>query len=534
MKTEHQYILEKGSRKYHCPNCHKKTFVLYVDTETGDYLPYEYGRCDRESKCSYHLNPYSDGYVKTQGGQQKVTNGTSVKQKHFYTHSKGQGFQNRIAPPSQPEPAYFDFETFKETLKPEHYEKNTFIQNFFYRVKFPFHPDEVTKAIILYRLGTVAEGYRKGAAAFPFIDLNHNIRAVQVKQFDENNHTTGTDFLHSMIEKHCKRNNKPLPDWLTVYSRNERKVSCLFGEHLLNKYPLSPVALVEAPKTAIYGALYFGVPEAGENQNPKTLIWLAVYNKSSFTLNRLRVLKGRQVIVFPDLSENGKTFREWKDKADQFEKLLPGTCFTFSELLEHLASEADKGKGYDLADYLIAKDWRLFRKQTAEEKSAQKAKQEPEPAYQNSPVHLSEIQITSQNQQNSFLSESESESKSEKITLYKENTDNETETFKKAEPVHLLQSTERLTEISKRAKERKRNNDPELWSKEITELEFFFAEAEFSNASIQLNPCSRISEVPKFIESHFSIIKANNGNRIYFPYLSRLRELKNAITEFKQ
>ena len=52
-----------------------------------------------------------------------------------------------------------------------------------------------------------------------------------------------------------------LPNWLTPYKKNESKVSCLFGEHLLSKYPHNPIALVEAPKTAIYSTLYFGTPE---------------------------------------------------------------------------------------------------------------------------------------------------------------------------------------------------------------------------------------------------------------------------------
>jgi hypothetical protein len=360
----HRYSLEKGSKKHHCPNCEKKRFVRYIDTQTGEYLPEQYGRCDRESKCSYHLNPYLDGYAKAIWEQeQKVTGVTKVtvpKQKYFRTQPK---------PQPTPKPVFFDFETFKQTLQPERYEKNTFIQNLFYRVQFPFEVDEVTKVIQLYRLGTVANGYRAGANTFPFIDIKGNVRAVQVKQFDEQNHTTGTDFLHSIIEKHHTRNNKPLPEWLGAYTKQDKRITCLFGEHLLSKYHSNPVALVEAPKTAVYGTLYFGLPET-----PESLIWLAVYNKSSFSFDKLKVLQGRFVYVFPDLSKDGNTFKEWETKAKEYESRLPGTRFIFSDLLEQLAPERDKSEGNDLADYLIKQDWRLFRKRNIQEQAPQ-----PEP-----------------------------------------------------------------------------------------------------------------------------------------------------------
>jgi len=464
----HRYSLEKGSKKHHCPDCNKKTFVPYIDTETGDYLPEHYGRCDRESKCSYHLNPYLDGYAKAiweqeQGNRSELPNNWKPQRK-------------KAIPQPTPEPVFFDFETFKQTLQPERYEKNTFIQNLFYKVQFPFEVVEVTKVIQLYRLGTVANGYRAGANTFPFIDIKSNVRAIQVKQFDEQNHTTGTDFLHSIIEKHHTRNNKPLPEWLEAYTKQDKRISCLFGEHLLSKYHSNPVALVEAPKTAVYGTLYFGLPET-----PESLIWLAVYNKSSFSFDKLKVLQGRFVYVFPDLSKDGNTFKEWETKAKEYESRLPGTRFIFSDLLEQLAPERDKSEGNDLADYLIKQDWRLFRKRNIQEQPPQ-----PEP---------------------------------EKVTKVTKVTPQQNIIFSHAEPLPKVEvfKTERIEQ-------------PQNWSNDITELENYFAGIALPTQPVKLNPYSTITDCFLFIESHFATVKANNGKRTFLPYLNRLQELKQVLT----
>ena len=247
------------------------------------------------------------------------------------------------------------------------YEQNTFIQNLLQRASFPFEVQDIEKVISLYHLGTVQNGYRSGAITFPFIDVQENVRAIQVKQFDEQNHTTGTDFLHSIIEKHHTHNNKPLPEWLKAYNKNDSKVSCLFGEHLLSKYPYNPIALVEAPKTAIYGTLYYGFPE-----HPTDLLWLAVYNLSSLNLSKCTALKGRNVYLFPDLSKDGKAFKLWSNRADVIQKQLKGTYFEVSDLLERFASEEDKEKGKDIADYLIGLDWREFRPKEKNESSKEK------------------------------------------------------------------------------------------------------------------------------------------------------------------
>lgn len=461
METQHQYILDKSSKKYHCPQCNKKTFVLYIDTLTNEYLPEQYGRCDRESKCNYFLNPYNDDYFKEQNKNDR--NWESLK-------TQKQLKSNREATNKT---VFFDFETFKKTLS--NYEQNIFIQNLIQNVAFPFEVDEVTNIIELYRLGTVANGYRAGAITFPFIDVQSNVRAIQVKQFDETNHTTGTDFLHSIIEKHHNRNNTQLPEWLQAYTKQDKRVSCLFGEHLLNKYPSNPIALVEAPKTAIYGSLYFGLPNT-----TKDFIWLAVYNKSSFSFNKLNVLQNRNVFVFPDLSKDGNTFKEWESKAKDFEKQITGCRFVFSDLLERFADEQDRDNGNDIADILIKQDWRLFRK--VNEVS------EPQPE----PKKLETVAIV------------------KKIEI-KENTIQRQSTIrtKKIEPKKYA----------------------EIWNKEITELEQFYSKNLLPTEPIKLNNCSNILDVSKFIQTNLQTIKANNGKHSFLPYLNRLQQLKQILTE---
>jgi len=468
MNTEHRYIFEKGSKKYRCPNCDKKRFVRYIDTQTGEYLPEQYGRCDRESKCGYFLNPYKDGYTKAIWEQEQGNK----------TDWKPQQPKRIKKPVNKPKRAFIPVEVFNRTHAG--YEQNTFIQNLLTRVAFPFEVQDIEKVISLYHLGTVQNGYRSGANTFPFIDIQNKVRAIQVKQFDKQNHTTGTDFLHSIIEKHHSRNNKPLPKWLEAYNKNETKVSCLFGEQLLSKYPYNPVALVEAPKTAIYGTLYFGFPE-----QPTNLLWLAVYNLSSLNLNKCQALKGRNVYLFPDLSKDGKAFELWSNKATEIQKRLQGTYFHVSDLLEQLAPQQDKEQGKDIADYLIKQDWRLFRKQDIKEVP----KPEPKPV------------------------ETSTREKSEKREALKKTFFSQPELLPKVE----VFKTERIEQ-------------PQNWSNDISELESCFTGIKIPTQPVKLNRCSTIADCSLFIESHFATVKANNGKRTFLPYLNRLKELKQVLT----
>ena len=325
-----RYILESGSRKDICPNCLKKRFVRYVDTVTGEYLPERFGRCDRESNCGYICNPYKDESI--------------TLEKCATAHKK-------------PKPLVFiPIEILERTLSEDRYKNNTFVQNLINNIPYPFSQSDVMKVVNMYRLGTIATGYREGAVTFPFIDKNGQIRAIQAKQFDKENHTTSTDFIHSIVERFHIARNEQFPEWLVRYKENEKKVSCLFGEHLLNRYKSNPVALVEEPKTAVISTLYFGQPLKKDS-----LLWLAVYNLSSINFDRCKVLKGRDVFLFPDLSKYGYAYNLWKQRAEQIQSKLPNTRFMVSDYLEKRATDQEREKGHDLADYLIQKDWYQFR-----------------------------------------------------------------------------------------------------------------------------------------------------------------------------
>lgn len=473
MDDKHRYRLERSSNKHPCPDCGKKRFVRYIDAKSGNYLPEHYGRCDRESNCSYSLNPYSDGYAKTI---------KENEQGEFLGHCPPYKPKARQITKKKIEPVFIPSEVLEQTLRPVGYDKNVFIQNLLCNIAFPFEVEDVEKVVSQYYLGTVCHGYRIGATTFPFIDKDRKVRAIQVKQFDSRNHTTKTDFLHSIIVKHHKKKKKPIPQWLNAYLLNEKKVSCLFGEHLLNKHPFNPVALVEAPKTAIYGTLYFGFPQQADN-----LLWVAVYNLSSLNLEKCQALQGRDVYLFPDLSKEGKAFDLWSKKAKEFNKSLPGTRCTVSDLLEKNATEIDRFNGLDLADYLIRLDWKRFKPQ--------------------------QIVLA----QGSALNEPIQTSKSEKSETPKKIFFLED----KAAPKVGKQSTAKIESY-------KKVTQPP-W--DIQSLEAFFVERELPAHPIKLDQCTTIIDVPKFLRSHLAVVKANNGKRTFRPYLDRIVALKRVLND---
>ncbi len=195
---------------------------------------------------------------------------------------------------------------------------------------------------------------------------------------------------------------------------------------------------------------------------------MAVYNLSSLSFEKIKVLQGRRVYLFPDLSKTEKAFELWSNKAKEFNKRLPGTMFSVSDLLEQNATAAERKKGLDLADYLINFAWETFN---------------PEPVIIALPLPKSE--------------------KGEKCAPPKNN--------------YFFYPTNPKPKAT-----------PELWP--VNELEIFFNGIELPEEPIQLTAWETIINPQLFIESHFATVKANNGKRTFLPYLNRLQELKQVLT----
>lgn len=326
------YKSRKPSDKLTCPGCERpRTWVRYVDTLSGEFLPEQYGRCDRQTNCGHYLNPYKDGYHKTTYHHERNANTAwkPTKQPHREPEKK----------PKQNIPL-----ALLEASLPG-YENNQFVK--FLQTLFP--DEVVSRLIATYLIGTSDRW--PGATVFWFVNSRGEIRGGQIKHFDATGHTwkdrrpdgsvkSRTTWIHSTEGYKYNKAGKTLPDWLKAYNEQESRVDCLYAEWLLEADSMKPVALFESPKSAIIAAPYF--PD---------YICLATGSLSYFTRKRIQVLRGRNVVVYPDLSKDGTAFKDWKQKGETFTEVN----FRVSTMLEEdpTITAKQRSDGYDMADYIV-------------------------------------------------------------------------------------------------------------------------------------------------------------------------------------
>lgn len=174
----------------------------------------------------------------------------------------------------------------------------------------------------MYKVGTSKQWY--GASIFWYVDKDNKTRTGKIMLY---NKMTG------------KRIKEPYNHITWVHKKlhipNDSINSCLFGEHLISLDPNKPIAIVESEKTAIISSVFFD-----------KFFWLATGGIGNLKYDKLKSLKGRDIILFPDLG----AYDLWVSKTNYLKKWFK---ISISNFLEINATNSERDKKYDLADYLL-------------------------------------------------------------------------------------------------------------------------------------------------------------------------------------
>ena len=309
MTNYNQPYLEKyagRSSRHECPLCgDHNSFTLYLNGDTGEPIDRTVGRCNHESSCGYHLTP-----------RQFFADHPAEKER--------KSVLTRQTPERKPKPeaGYIPFRNVERSAS---YNSSfiRFLCGLFDR--YTLESPTIERLMSDYALGATKDG----DIIYWQIDINGKVRSGKVMRYNPETgrrvkDAGGINWVHSILKK-----KKLLPDDFNL-------TQCLFGEHLLKVCPTKIVALVESEKSALIASGVY--PD---------YIWLATGGKSQLSIDKLKVLRGRTVIMFPDVDG----FEYWSNKVKEVESI--GCRVIVSDLLEKNATDEDRTNKIDLADWLV-------------------------------------------------------------------------------------------------------------------------------------------------------------------------------------
>lgn len=304
----------KGTATRHtCPNCgDRHSFAYYVDEQNIPLHP-TVGRCNHESGCGYHYTPKQ--YFQ-EHPECRAANGFSFDRQRVEQKPKQVSQSSAIG--------YIPFH-YVEKSQSVHSNFFRFLSTLLTAYYGSKAREVLTRLLEEYRLGAT----RDGAVIFWQIDRTNRVRTGKVMQYNpEDGHrikggeVSAVDWIHSILKRQ-----RVLPeDW--------QLSQCLFGEHLLNVYPDKVAVLVESEKSAVIGSALF-----------PGYVWLATGGKSQLREEKLRVLSGRTVLLFPDADG----YAEWKQRAGS----MTFCRAIVSDIIERNATPKQKADHIDIADWII-------------------------------------------------------------------------------------------------------------------------------------------------------------------------------------
>lgn len=296
----------KGMATRHtCPECgQKQSFTLYLDGTTNEPIHRAVGKCNRESKCGYHYTP-KQYFIDNPSTCTEVTCHVSKQPPRPFTPPPPMG-----------------------TIPFSYVERSASYKSNFVRFLFDFLTDKQIEEVYQnYALGAT----KNQEVIFWQIDINGKVHTGKIMQYNPATgrrikHESGAiDWVHNKLKKSG------------IVPEDFNLQQCFFGEHLLKLYPDKTVSIVESEKSAIIASAII-----------TDSVWLSAGQLNGLSIEKAKVLKGREVILFPDLGGYDK----WCIKADEI-KLFVECKIKVSTILEEIATESQRSQGFDIADYMI-------------------------------------------------------------------------------------------------------------------------------------------------------------------------------------
>lgn len=292
-----RYKLQKytgQNSRFVCPQCHKNEYVRFIDQQTNEYLPFEYGRCNREMKCGYFKYP------------------SQINNYDFKFDSSKIQLVGREAPIE-----FLSIEVLGSyKVNPSFNPLFQFLIN-----HFPF--EQVLKCFDDYQVKT-EKFYNDFLTIYPQINTYNQLCTLKMMKY---NSLTG-------------KREKTFFKWFNPAKLNLKQ--CLFGLHLLNRS--DRVYIVESEKTAMICSLKF----------PRQ-VFMATGGLNNLSRDKLYPLKGKQVVLIPDLSPteaNVTALKKWESQGAKIAKVLNMEIY-INNLLEEISTNKQKNEQWDIGDFII-------------------------------------------------------------------------------------------------------------------------------------------------------------------------------------
>lgn len=287
--TEYRYKLKNVRPAMRCPQCGRKSFSPYVDSQSGEILGETIGMCSHKVSCGYHRPPKKEDI----GGNAPI----SQYIKEIDTRE-----------PFLLDPSIYD--KLKQNSLSDNFSANL-------RGYFP-NADEVLKKYGVV-CGSVGRKY-VNFTGFPYIQQDGTLKSVKMMMYREDLHRAKDEEGNGIV------------NWLHYFngfdSKTQKFEACWFGEQLIENSDYDYIGVVESEKTCIIATCC--VP---------SVLWLACGSIGNKKQIIGKGLKGKKVVFFPDA--NGfENWREW---------VMTQRCATWkvSSLPKSLSG------GDDIADVLL-------------------------------------------------------------------------------------------------------------------------------------------------------------------------------------